>query len=212
MVGLLHAMAFMVLLLVSWVIWKNKPIPFLLRKYITFLLSLSFCCLVQFQNFFCGFQTEQWSKIWWCIEIKKTSRMSGIFWAKLSETQMKSVCWMITNSYPPLEPELQTDQSLCWLWTPFCYTFSTDQHKVSSNSTMCCQTKPTAVSNKQECNYTMTWSSSANWKRLRLWTRWSVCRPHTGPVRLSGWLNIFTQLYAGYAVVNGLPHWTENGF
>ena len=165
-----------------------------------------------FRTFFCGFQTEQCSKIWWCIEIKKTSRMSGIFWAKLSETQMKSVCWMITNSYPPLEPELQTDQSLCWLWTPFCYTFSTDQDKVSSNSTMCCQTKPTAVSNEQECNYTMTWISSANWKRLRLWTRWSVCRPHTGPVRLSGWLNIFTQLYAGYAVVNGLPHWTENGF
>ena len=27
-VGLLHAMAFMVLLLVGWVIWNNKPLPF----------------------------------------------------------------------------------------------------------------------------------------------------------------------------------------
>jgi len=27
MVGLLHAMAFMVLLLVGWVIWNNKPLP-----------------------------------------------------------------------------------------------------------------------------------------------------------------------------------------
>jgi len=28
MVGLLHAMAFMMLLLVVWVIWNNKPFPF----------------------------------------------------------------------------------------------------------------------------------------------------------------------------------------
>jgi len=28
MVGLLHAMAFMVLLLIGWVIWNNKPLPF----------------------------------------------------------------------------------------------------------------------------------------------------------------------------------------
>ena len=28
MAGLLHAMAFMVLLLVGWVIWNNKPLPF----------------------------------------------------------------------------------------------------------------------------------------------------------------------------------------
>jgi len=27
MVGLLHAMAFMVLLLIGWVIWNNKPLP-----------------------------------------------------------------------------------------------------------------------------------------------------------------------------------------
>jgi len=27
MVGLLHAMAFMVLLLVGWVIWNNKSLP-----------------------------------------------------------------------------------------------------------------------------------------------------------------------------------------
>jgi len=27
MVGLLHAMAFMVLLLIDWVIWNNKPLP-----------------------------------------------------------------------------------------------------------------------------------------------------------------------------------------
>jgi len=29
MVGLLHAMAFMVLLLIGWVIWNNKPLPFM---------------------------------------------------------------------------------------------------------------------------------------------------------------------------------------
>jgi len=28
MVGLLHAMAFMVFLLVGWVIWNNKQLPF----------------------------------------------------------------------------------------------------------------------------------------------------------------------------------------
>jgi len=28
MVGLLHAMAFMMLLLVGWVMWNNKPLPF----------------------------------------------------------------------------------------------------------------------------------------------------------------------------------------
>jgi len=27
MIGLLHAMAFMVLLLVGWVIWNNEPLP-----------------------------------------------------------------------------------------------------------------------------------------------------------------------------------------
>jgi len=32
MVGLLHAMAFMVLLLVGWVIWNNKPSPLPLPK------------------------------------------------------------------------------------------------------------------------------------------------------------------------------------
>ena len=32
MVGLLHAMAFMVLLLIGWVIWNNKPLPFNLSK------------------------------------------------------------------------------------------------------------------------------------------------------------------------------------
>jgi len=29
MVDLLHAMAFMVLLLIGWVIWNNKPLPLL---------------------------------------------------------------------------------------------------------------------------------------------------------------------------------------
>jgi len=29
MVGLLHAMVFMVLLLIGWVIWNNKPLPFI---------------------------------------------------------------------------------------------------------------------------------------------------------------------------------------
>jgi len=32
MVGLLHAMAFMVLLLIGWVIWNNKPLPLPLPK------------------------------------------------------------------------------------------------------------------------------------------------------------------------------------
>jgi len=33
MVGLLHAMAFMVLLLIGWVIWNNKPLPLPLPCY-----------------------------------------------------------------------------------------------------------------------------------------------------------------------------------
>ena len=33
MVGLLHAMAFMVLLLIGWVIWNNKPLPLPFRSY-----------------------------------------------------------------------------------------------------------------------------------------------------------------------------------
>jgi len=40
MVGLLHAMAFMVLLLIGWVIWNNKPLPLPLQFYIIFL-----CCV-----------------------------------------------------------------------------------------------------------------------------------------------------------------------
>ena len=32
MVGLLHAMAFMVLLLIGWVIWNNKPLPLPIRN------------------------------------------------------------------------------------------------------------------------------------------------------------------------------------
>jgi len=30
MVGLLHAMAFMVLLLIGWVIWNNKPLHYII--------------------------------------------------------------------------------------------------------------------------------------------------------------------------------------
>jgi len=33
MVNLLHAMAFMVLLLVGWVIWNNKPLPLPFNKH-----------------------------------------------------------------------------------------------------------------------------------------------------------------------------------
>jgi len=33
MVGLLHAMAFMVLLLIGWVIWNNKPLPLPLYRH-----------------------------------------------------------------------------------------------------------------------------------------------------------------------------------
>ena len=33
MVGLLYAMAFMVLLLIDWVIWNNKPLPFCTPMY-----------------------------------------------------------------------------------------------------------------------------------------------------------------------------------
>jgi len=35
MVGLLHAMAFMVLLLIGWVIWNNKPLPLCWQNYRT---------------------------------------------------------------------------------------------------------------------------------------------------------------------------------
>jgi len=44
MVGLLHAMAFMVLLLVGWVIWNNKPLPLPWRARVTLLTwSRSWC-------------------------------------------------------------------------------------------------------------------------------------------------------------------------
>jgi len=39
MVGLLHAMAFMVLLLIGWVMWNNNPLPL-----VTFWLEPIFCC------------------------------------------------------------------------------------------------------------------------------------------------------------------------
>ena len=39
MVGLLHAMAFMVLLLIGWVIWNNKPLPLLHQSLTKFVLN-----------------------------------------------------------------------------------------------------------------------------------------------------------------------------
>jgi len=46
MVGLLHAMAFMVLLLIGWVIWNNipLPLPFLLSWYLA--MCQIFCCSI----------------------------------------------------------------------------------------------------------------------------------------------------------------------
>jgi len=41
MVGLLHAMAFMVLLLIGWVIWNNKPLPLPLPLQLPYLGSIS---------------------------------------------------------------------------------------------------------------------------------------------------------------------------
>jgi len=41
MVGLLHAMAFMVLLLISWAIWNNKPLPlFFVPKHLVMLVAV----------------------------------------------------------------------------------------------------------------------------------------------------------------------------
>ena len=61
MVGLLHAMAFMVLLLIGWVIWNNKPLPLWCTTYI-FVLCLF--CLMR-QNNFWSYFAFSWT---WLVE------------------------------------------------------------------------------------------------------------------------------------------------
>ena len=74
MVGLLHAMAFMVLLLIDWVIWNNKPLPLpfvynsLLTEYYEWpdpKLHLTNGFLLMTEGMVCNISGKVAVELWW---------------------------------------------------------------------------------------------------------------------------------------------------
>ena len=100
MVGLLHAMAFMVLLLIGWVIWNNKPLPLPLPLLWMWYIMYWSVMNGSVTNVVCYERSLLWTGLLWMGLLWTWSVLIGLLWMVCFER----VCFERTPSKTAYQP------------------------------------------------------------------------------------------------------------